>query len=44
MLLATSGHSGVDRVMSNLLTAWAEAGLAVDLLGIHGHEIGRAHV
>ena len=37
VLLATSGHSGVDRVMSNLLTAWAEAGLAVDLLGIHGH-------
>jgi hypothetical protein len=37
VLLATSGHSGVDRVMSNLLGAWADAGLAVDLLGIHGH-------
>lgn len=37
VLLATSGHSGVDRVMTNLLGAWADAGLAVDLLGIHGH-------
>lgn len=37
VLLATSGHSGVDRVMGNLLTAWGEAGLAVDLLAIHGH-------
>lgn len=37
VLLATSGHSGVDRVMTNLLTAWADAGLTVDLLGIQGH-------
>lgn len=37
VLLATSGHSGVDRVMGNLLTAWGEAGLAVDVLAIHGH-------
>lgn len=37
VLLATSGHSGVDRVMGNLLAAWGEAGLAVDLLAIHGH-------
>ena len=37
VLLATSGHSGVDRVMGNLLAAWAGAGLAVDLLGIRGH-------
>ena len=27
VLLATSGHSGVDRVMGNLLAAWGEAGL-----------------
>jgi glycosyltransferase involved in cell wall biosynthesis len=37
VLLATSGHSGVDRVMGNLLAAWGEAGLRVDLLGIRGH-------
>ncbi len=37
VLLATSGHSGVDRVMGNLLAAWGEAGLCVDLLGIRGH-------
>lgn len=37
MLLATSGHSGVDRVMGNLLAAWCEAGFMVDLLAIHGH-------
>ena len=37
VLLATSGHSGVDRVMGNLLAAWGEAGLAVDLLAIRGH-------
>lgn len=37
VLLATSGHSGVDRVMGNLLAAWAGAGLRVDLLGIRGH-------
>lgn len=37
VLLATSGHSGVDRLMGNLLAAWGEAGLHIDLLGIHGH-------
>ncbi len=37
VLLATSGHSGVDRVMGNLLAAWGEAGLRIDLLGIRGH-------
>lgn len=35
--LATSGHSGVDRVMGNLLPALAEAGYPLDLLQIRGH-------
>ncbi|MEW6676315.1 MAG: glycosyltransferase [Pseudomonadota bacterium] len=34
---ATSGHSGVDRVLGNLLPAIAEMGYRVDVLGIHGH-------
>lgn len=37
VLLATSGHSGVDRVMQNLLPAMAQAGIYVDLLHIEGH-------
>jgi len=37
VLLATSGHSGVDRVMGNLVPGLAAAGLTVDLLGIEGH-------
>ncbi|MBT3057758.1 MAG: glycosyltransferase [Candidatus Thiodiazotropha sp.] len=35
--LATSGHSGVDRVARNLLPGLAEAGYAVDLLKIRNH-------
>jgi glycosyltransferase involved in cell wall biosynthesis len=35
--LATSGHSGVDRIAKNLLPGMAEAGYQVDLLKIHNH-------
>ncbi|MBN2706333.1 MAG: glycosyltransferase, partial [Deltaproteobacteria bacterium] len=35
--LATSGHSGVDRVMSNLIHACGRRGLQMDLLRIAGH-------
>ncbi len=35
--LATSGHSGVDRLAKNLLPGMAEAGYRVDLLKIHNH-------
>ena len=35
--LATSGHSGVDRLAKNLLPGMAEAGYQVDLLKIHNH-------
>lgn len=35
--LATSGHSGVDRLMRNLLPAIARRGYAVDQLKISGH-------
>lgn len=34
---ATSGHSGVDRVVANLLPAVAALGIRVDLLKIRGH-------
>jgi glycosyltransferase involved in cell wall biosynthesis len=34
---ATSGHSGVDRVLANLVPAIARLGLAVDVLGVDGH-------
>lgn len=34
---ATSGHSGVDRVLRNLVPAVAARGLRVDVLGIRGH-------
>lgn len=37
VFLATSGHSGVDRVFRNLLPAIAALGYRVDLLGIAGH-------
>ena len=37
VLLATSGHSGVDRVMNNLLPAIAARGIKVDLLHIKNH-------
>jgi glycosyltransferase involved in cell wall biosynthesis len=34
---ATSGHSGVDRVLRNLVPAVAALGLRVDVLGVEGH-------
>ncbi|MEZ5627294.1 MAG: glycosyltransferase, partial [Rhodocyclaceae bacterium] len=34
---ATSGHSGVDRVLRNLVPAIARLGVTVDVLGIEGH-------
>jgi glycosyltransferase involved in cell wall biosynthesis len=34
---ATSGHSGVDRVMTNLVMQWVAWGLPVDLLQVRGH-------
>ncbi|BAL22946.1 glycosyltransferase [Azoarcus sp. KH32C] len=34
---ATSGHSGVDRVLRNLVPAIARLGLQVDVLGVEGH-------
>jgi glycosyltransferase involved in cell wall biosynthesis len=37
VFLATSGHSGVDRVMTNLIHEFAARGLAVDLLHIRNH-------
>jgi glycosyltransferase involved in cell wall biosynthesis len=37
VFLATSGHSGVDRVMKNLLPAIADAGVNVDLLHVNNH-------
>lgn len=35
--LATSGHSGVDRAMRNLLPALVERGYNVDLIRVQGH-------
>jgi glycosyltransferase involved in cell wall biosynthesis len=37
VFLATSGHSGVDRLMRNLLGEFARRGLSVDLLRIRNH-------
>ena len=37
VFLATSGHSGVDRVMGNLLPAIAERNIRVDLLHVKNH-------
>lgn len=37
VLAATSGHSGVDRVMTNLIRQWTAWGLQVDLLQVRGH-------
>jgi glycosyltransferase involved in cell wall biosynthesis len=34
---ATSGHSGVDRVIANLVTQWAAWGLSVHLLKVRRH-------
>jgi len=37
VFLATSGHSGVDRVMKTLLPSIASRGIRVDLLHVKGH-------
>jgi glycosyltransferase involved in cell wall biosynthesis len=37
IFLATSGHSGVDRVARNLVPAFAARGIAVDLLQVRDH-------
>ncbi len=37
IFLATSGHSGVDRLMPNLINEFCRRGLRVDLLRISGH-------
>jgi glycosyltransferase involved in cell wall biosynthesis len=37
IFVATSGHSGVDRVVRNLAPAIAERGVQVDVLRVHGH-------
>jgi glycosyltransferase involved in cell wall biosynthesis len=37
LFLATSGHSGVDRIMQNLIPAFAARGLRIDLLKVRGH-------
>jgi glycosyltransferase involved in cell wall biosynthesis len=37
LFLATSGHSGVDRVMKNLIVEFASRGHGVDLLRIENH-------
>jgi glycosyltransferase involved in cell wall biosynthesis len=37
LFLATSGHSGVDRIMINLIHAFADRGLRVDLLRVRHH-------
>jgi glycosyltransferase involved in cell wall biosynthesis len=34
---ATSGHSGVDRIVANLLPEFARAGLRIHLLQVRGH-------
>ena len=37
IFLATSGHSGVDRIMTNLVREMGRRGLDIDLLKIHEH-------
>lgn len=37
IFVATSGHSGVDRIIANLLPEFSRAGLSVDLLRVRGH-------
>ena len=37
VFVATSGHSGVDRIITNLVTQWAAWGLPVDLLRVRDH-------
>ncbi len=37
IFVATSGHSGVDRIVANLLPEFSDAGLRIDLLRVRGH-------
>lgn len=37
IFVATSGHSGVDRIIANLLPEFSDAGLRVDLLKVRNH-------
>ncbi len=37
IFVATSGHSGVDRIVNNLLPEFSSAGLRVDLLKVRNH-------
>lgn len=37
LFAATSGHSGVDRIVANLLPEFARAGIRVDLLQVRNH-------
>jgi glycosyltransferase involved in cell wall biosynthesis len=37
LLFATSGHSGVDRLVQNLVPELLEIGVAIDLLQVRGH-------
>ncbi len=37
MFFATSGHSGVDRVMTNLIRTFAARGIGVDVLHVRNH-------
>ena len=37
IFVATSGHSGVDRLVGNLVPSLARRGYSVDVLKIHGH-------
>ena len=37
LMLATSGHSGVDRLVQHLLTVWADSGLTIDQLCLRNH-------
>ncbi len=40
---ATSGHSGVDRILINLIEQWAAWGLEIDLLQVRRHGPALAH-
>ena len=37
IFLATSGHSGVDRIAKNLIYEWARMGIRIDLLKVLNH-------
>jgi glycosyltransferase involved in cell wall biosynthesis len=37
IFVATSGHSGVDRIIANLLPEFSKAGLQIDLLRVRNH-------